>query len=222
MKSRHQNSSLYIKKAPKTYEWYTPADIVDRVVATLGQIDLDPCSNEQTSIPASTHFTKNDDGLSKEWCGKVFMNPPWGTPLKLWAAKLVAEVRAGRVTEAISLTPAQGINRKWFDRFIVGQAQVFVTGAVKFWNDTTDDKNPGWPFPIMIQYFGPHRGKFIEQFGNLGIVVRREETETESWDTDGEITGLCDARTGEIVPEDVVWHPASGILEFAKEISYAA
>jgi hypothetical protein len=58
-------------------------------------------------------------------------------------------------------------------RFFVGQAQVFVRGSVKFWNDTTDDKNPGWPFPIMLQHFGPNRRKFIEHFGDLGMVVRR-------------------------------------------------
>ena len=164
---------LYIKKPPKTYEWYTPADMVDRVVATMGHIDLDPCSNKQKSIPARQHFTKEDDGLTKEWNGKVFMNPPWGAPLKLWTAKLVSEVGAGRVTEAISLTPAQALNRIWFNRFFVGQAQVFVRGSVKFWNDASDAKNPGWPFPIMLQYFGPNRLKFIEHFGDLGMVVRR-------------------------------------------------
>jgi len=167
------NKHLYMKRPGATCEWYTPTNIVDRVIATLGHIDLDPCSNKLESIPACRHFTKKDDGLNQEWAGKVYMNPPWGKALRLWAAKLVSDVRSGRVTEAISLTPAQNINRQWFNRFLVGQVQVFVTGSVKFWNSKTDDNNPGWPLPIMIQYFGPNPEKFIEHFKNLGIIVQR-------------------------------------------------
>jgi hypothetical protein len=165
--------TLYIKPEPKTVEWYTPTHLVEKVVAVLGQIDLDPCSNRQKSIPAKLHYRKGDNGLKKQWHGSVFMNPPWGAALQVWATKFLTEWNAGHITEAITLTPAQPINRKWFSRFFIGQAAVFITGSVHFWNSKTDDNNPGWPFPIVVQYLGKDEKKFIEEFKDLGIIVQR-------------------------------------------------
>jgi len=57
-------------------EWYTPPEIF----GALGIVfDLDPCSPGISHwVPAFFAFTKADDGLSREWTGRVFMNPPFG------------------------------------------------------------------------------------------------------------------------------------------------
>lgn len=57
-------------------EWYTPPEII----ASLGKFDLDPCAAPDR-ITAARHFTKEDDGLSKEWSGRVWLNPPYSQPL---------------------------------------------------------------------------------------------------------------------------------------------
>lgn len=65
-------------------EWYTPPDVLGRV-RLLGEIDLDPCSNGGSPIvPARRHFTKEDDGLVREWAGFVYMNPPYGRGIDEW------------------------------------------------------------------------------------------------------------------------------------------
>jgi hypothetical protein len=56
-------------------EWYTPPEIFGALGLTF---DLDPCSSGDDYVPARHRYTKADDGLSKEWIGLVWMNPPFG------------------------------------------------------------------------------------------------------------------------------------------------
>jgi hypothetical protein len=46
-------------------EHYTPQYILDAVIACMGAIDLDPCSNsrEISNVPAARHYTVEDNGL---------------------------------------------------------------------------------------------------------------------------------------------------------------
>lgn len=77
-------------------EWYTPPHIRSAVVEALGgRVDLDPCADPGKSFPAATHYTKDDDGLTKDWVGRVYMNPPYGLTIR-WrvAADILARQRA--------------------------------------------------------------------------------------------------------------------------------
>src|SRR5262245_16190742 len=89
----------------ETNEWYTPREIIERVKDVLGSITFDPASDPipQTWIQAEHYFTLADDGLTKDWFGHVFLNPPYGRGAGHWAAKLIDEYRAGRVEQAIML-----------------------------------------------------------------------------------------------------------------------
>jgi len=69
------------------------------VLQSLGFIDLDPCADNHLDVPAKIHYTEADDGLTREWIGKVFMNSSYCCPGK-WIAKLQAEFDSGKVEEA--------------------------------------------------------------------------------------------------------------------------
>lgn len=59
-------------------EYYTPKDLMDK----LGTFDTDPCSPiERPFDTARIHYTKEDDGLTKDWEGVVWLNPPYSKPL---------------------------------------------------------------------------------------------------------------------------------------------
>lgn len=58
-------------------EWYTPKEIVD----SLGEFDLDPCAPSPKFYTADKCYDKFDDGLSKPWFGRVWLNPPYSRPL---------------------------------------------------------------------------------------------------------------------------------------------
>lgn len=62
-----------------TIEWYTPPEII----RALGDFDLDPCSSEiayNLNHSAKCYYTKEDNGLSKEWFGRIWLNPPYDQP----------------------------------------------------------------------------------------------------------------------------------------------
>jgi len=66
-------------------EWLTPPSIVK----SLGEFDLDPCAPIDRPWPtAKHHFTIKDDGLSKIWNGRVWLNPPYGKYVWNWLEKL--------------------------------------------------------------------------------------------------------------------------------------
>lgn len=77
--SGHQSTRM------KNDEWLTPQEILK----PLGAFDLDPCAPiVRPWDTAQHHYTKADDGLSQEWFGRVWLNPPFGSEAIKWLRKL--------------------------------------------------------------------------------------------------------------------------------------
>ncbi len=66
-----------------TNAWLTPLNIIH----SLGEFDLDPCGFP-THMTAKKIIYLPDDGLSIDWYGRVWMNPPYGKNINLWLDKL--------------------------------------------------------------------------------------------------------------------------------------
>lgn len=154
---------LGVHFSSRSGEWLTPQDIIDRVVCLFGTIDLDPCSNdsELPNVPARRHFTREHDGLSHPWHGRVYMNPPYGRQISEWVSHLVREYRAGRVTEAIALVPAR-TDTAWFREF-KEFPRCFIHGRLRF----SAHENRA-PFPSMVVYLGENTRRFAHVFGDIG------------------------------------------------------
>ena len=94
-----------------------------------------PHSSEiaQRTVRATAHFTTDDDGLTKEWRGRVWLNPPYAQPdIADFVAKVITEYRACRITEAIMLTHNFTCTR-WFHKALrSAQAFCLTLGRVKF------------------------------------------------------------------------------------------
>lgn len=77
-------------------EWYTPAEHLERARQVLGSIDLDPASSDfaQQRVKAAQHFTIEDDGLKREWAGRVWLNPPYAQPAISHVPRYGASTRA--------------------------------------------------------------------------------------------------------------------------------
>ena len=71
------------KNASGFFEWYTPPEIIEAARTAMGGIDLDPASSDvaQETVKAKRYFTIEDDGLSKQWKGRTWLNPPYSTEL---------------------------------------------------------------------------------------------------------------------------------------------
>lgn len=75
----HESSNM------KTDEWLTPPEIIN----ALGIFDLDQCSPiNRPWDTAKKHYNIKDDGLNKNWEGRVWCNPPYGKYTKIWLNKL--------------------------------------------------------------------------------------------------------------------------------------
>lgn len=118
-------------------DWSTPQHIVDQ----YGNFDLDPCASSKNA-KAPRYFTKEDDGLSKEWFGRVWMNPPYGREIGKWVKKAY-----GSGCECVCLLPAR-TDTKWFHDYCTEGRIVFLRGRIKF----NGHKNAA-PFPSMIVIF---------------------------------------------------------------------
>lgn len=150
----------------ESIEWYTPVEVIQRVVASLGEIELDPCANEDNQVQATKHFTAADDGLAREWFGRVYMNPPYGSDIGLWVQRLCEQYACGNVTEAIALVPAR-VDTEWF-RMFRDFAVCFVNGRLKF-----SGCDNSAPFPSALVYLGKNIDGFCAAFEGVGDVWTR-------------------------------------------------
>src|ERR1035438_10355266 len=71
--SMHSRKSILDAIRSKDYsdEFYTPDPIVD----ALGAFDLDPCAGPKSH--AKRNVRKPECGLTMDWSGRVWMNPPY-------------------------------------------------------------------------------------------------------------------------------------------------
>ncbi len=127
-----------------TVEWLTPPDLVKK----LGEFDLDPCTPiNPPFIHAKTNFTVIDDGLTKSWFGRVYMNPPYGKGMETWIEKL--KNHGNGIVLIFARTETKCFfNHIWYD----ANAILFVKGRIKFYNIDGEQKGtPGAP-SVFIAY----------------------------------------------------------------------
>jgi hypothetical protein len=69
-------------------DYYTPKEVFDRLAL---RFDLDVCAppGGVPWIPADKFYTLEDDGLSKQWEGRVWMNPPYSKATE-WVRRFIA------------------------------------------------------------------------------------------------------------------------------------
>jgi len=153
-------------------EWYTPPEYIELARKVLGEIDLDPATSQaaQKFIRARAWFTKQTDGLKQNWCGRVWLNPPYSQPEILYfVGKLLAEWEAGRVSSAILLTHNYS-DTGWFQAAAAAcTALCFTRGRIKFERADGEIAMPTQGQAFF--YFGPDISLFAENFESLGFVV---------------------------------------------------
>ncbi|MDG4603633.1 MAG: DNA N-6-adenine-methyltransferase [Defluviicoccus sp.] len=152
-------------------EWYTPAPYVEAARACLGAIDLDPATAPaaQATIRAARFFTRDDDGLKHEWHGRIWLNPPYAQPdITRFIVKLLAEISAGRATEAILLTHNY-TDTGWFHA-AAGQcaALCFTRGRIRFVGASGEIAAPTQGQAFF--YFGPGLERFRTSFASFGFI----------------------------------------------------
>jgi hypothetical protein len=154
-------------------EWYTPAEYIDSARKVMGKIDLDPASSEIANrvVGAEIYYTVQDDGLSKDWHGCIWMNPPYSQPeIGLFANKLVESL--SKIDSAMVLIN-NATETKWFQGMLSECSGVcFPSSRVKFLDVSG---NKGAPLQGQaVLYFGKKVDLFLAEFSKFGVCLRRD------------------------------------------------
>ena len=155
-------------------EWYTPEQHITAVREFFGEIDLDPASSDiaQQTVKAKQYFTIDDDGLSRDWAGRVWLNPPYSQPaIQQFIEKTIQECDNGHVEELILLTHNY-TDTAWFHRAAGNSDAIcFTRGRIGFLSPEGKKAAPTQGQAFF--YFGQRRDEFADAFCRFGFVMER-------------------------------------------------
>lgn len=136
-------------------EWGTPRWLFDAVVERYGIFDLDAAANADNAL-ADRFWTREDDALTKPWCGHVWCNPPFSgdRPLVDWVQWAVWQ--AEQQGAVIDMLLRGDWGTKAF-RWAVGNAHDIwmVSPRIEFEPPPGVQSNSGVQGPSFIIHFDP-------------------------------------------------------------------
>lgn len=148
-----------------TNDWLTPPELIE----ALGPFDTDPAT-PLDGMPwptATTMLTPDDDGLTADWDGLVWLNPPYGPDIGEWMHRL-AHHEPGGVALVFARTET-----RWFQEQVFAKATsiLFLDGRLNFHHldGTRADKNSGAP-SVLVAY-GPVAAARVAGSGIAGRVI---------------------------------------------------
>lgn len=162
--------AMQVLTSQTSVEWYTPAWLIDLARETMGGIDLDPASSEQAqrTVKAGAFYTAAEDGYSKPWHGRIWLNPPFSETPR-WVRRLTAACADGDVTQAVLLVnsaPGYG----WWEALYRVRPVCLLSKRVAFVN--ADGTCSGQAKKgTTIAYFGAYLSKFESVWSSHGRVL---------------------------------------------------
>jgi hypothetical protein len=150
-------ASLAEKQATKAYdkaqlyghdegdEWYTPRWIFDALGIRFSIDVCAPLDLTHVTTPADRYFNESDDGLSQEWSGTIWCNPPYSKPAP-WAERCVEH------GDGLLLTHIP-MNAEWCAKVWAACDGIRLFQAIEFVRPDGKTQRPGsW---LQLSAFGP-------------------------------------------------------------------
>jgi site-specific DNA-methyltransferase (adenine-specific) len=129
--------------------WRTPAAIFAALDDEF-HFTLDPCASSPIK-PGISWFSDYDNGLWREWTGRVFINPPYGRAIRDWMRKVALERH--RCDLIVALVPCRTDTDWWHQYAMLADEIRFVRGRLSF-EGVVAPKGHNAPFPSVILIFG--------------------------------------------------------------------
>ena len=108
--------------------------------------ETDVCATHENAKCAN-YYTEETNGLSQNWKGICWMNPPYGRTIGKWMKKAYESSLSG--STVVCLVPARTDTKWWHDYAMKGDIE-FIKGRLKFGGS----KNSA-PFPSAVVVFNP-------------------------------------------------------------------
>ena len=153
-------------------EWYTPENFIKAARSVMGEIDLDPASSDEANkiVGATKFYTEEEDGLSKKWSGRIWLNPPYSQPE---IGKFAEKLLASKAEQALLLVN-NATETAWFQSLAAEASVVcFPKGRVKFWSPRGVVAAPLQGQAVL--YFGDQVVAFVKAFRSFGVVWLKSE-----------------------------------------------
>lgn len=154
-------------------EYNTPHPIVDRARRVMGGIDLDPATNAEAQeyIQAAVHYTWRENGLTRQWAGRVFLNPPYARGVvELFIRKLTLEPE---VEQSIVILN-NATETQWARQLCMDQRTrliCFTTGRLGFLVDGKPKKD-NVRGQMIVAFGDVDEAAFIREFDDVGWIAR--------------------------------------------------
>lgn len=130
----------------KTDMWATPQDFYNKYNNEFN-FTLDVCATA-TNAKCGLFYTEEQDGLSQEWGGVCWMNPPYGRGIKQWIKKAYDSAQNGATV--VCLVPCRTDTAWWHDYCMKANRIDFIKGRLRF-----GDAENNAPFPSAVVVFKP-------------------------------------------------------------------
>ena len=163
------SKNVHVSNNSGENEWYTPPFIIEAAKSVMGNIDLDPASSKlaNEAVGAKEFYTIEDDGIKKDWHGRVWLNPPYSQPDISNFAKAVTSKKYDEIMILVN----NATETDWFRTMAeISNAICFINKRLKF---IDRDGNPsGAPLQGQaIIYKGSNVDKFIQEFKESGLCM---------------------------------------------------
>lgn len=166
------NKTPHVSHNSGNNEWYTPPGFTYAARVVMGGIDLDPASSAEANQPigATRFYSIEDDGLSQDWHGRIWLNPPYADGLvEKFINKLIYHYKNKTVSEAIVLVN-NASETVWFQALAnAGVAICFPKARIKFWKSGGEKGSPLQGQAIV--YLGDNPRLFHQEFKAFGFMV---------------------------------------------------
>ena len=132
-------------------DWKTPPEVVLGASAWAwgqGQVpDIDAAAADSDAAVVPRFICPEQDALSQDWPGKVWLNPPYGGQLSRWIEKAYEE--STKDASVLMLIPSR-TDTRWFQRIVWPTASklLFLGGRIKFLGAPSSA-----PFPSMLVFW---------------------------------------------------------------------
>lgn len=162
MSSNAVNGTLFDLPVKDADTWLTP----EWLYRPLGEFELDPCAAEQfPERIAPNGFTVREDGLSRMWEGRVFLNPPF-SQLGTWLHRMVDH------GNGIALVPACTETELWHTYvWSCASAVLLLRGRTRFVlpDGITSGGRPR--FSIALVAYGHYNRAALSKAGIPGVFL---------------------------------------------------
>lgn len=168
-----EKKNVHVSNNSGETEWYTPQEYINAARNAMGSIDIDPASSEiaNKTVRATTYFTIQDNGLSKDWNGNVWMNPPYAQPTVTYFCDLLTAKYLSKEIKQACVLLNNATETKYIQNMLASCSAIcFIEGRVKF----IDKSGKAGSAPLqgqIILYFGINIDKFTDNFKEFGKIL---------------------------------------------------